>query len=296
MDYFPDHTKSYVTRCTVQSFIRHAYGVYYTSMKWNLDFYAERLKDMSTRIPLRQLFLTVLLALMLSVLTACADGEAHLTVNMDGSTDLDLNLNVKNSALGKIGQDNLMPLIADALNRNNFQAEVSEQGDQKQLTATSHYEKSNKTSFDTSKLPQGIKVEQSTSPGFFTSKMHITAEADLMESMPDGEIKNQINKVPSFLKNLLLKDVNFDFKLSLPIKAADSNADQVEDGGKTLIWHVSPLQMNKLDLTVQVPNIRNIIIIAVIGLLLIAALLIWFFVRRRRARQRHSARSHRGKN
>lgn len=125
--------------------------------------------------------------------------------------------------------------------------------------------------------------------------MHITAEADLMESMPDGEIKNQINKVPSFLKNLLLKDVNFDFKLSLPIKAADSNADQVEDGGKTLIWHVSPLQMNKLDLTVQVPNIRNIIIIAVIGLLCIAALLIWFFVRRRRARQRHSARSHREK-
>ena len=80
MDYFPDHTKSYVPRYTVQSFIRHAYGVYYTSMKWNLDFYAERLKDMSTRIPLRQLFLTVLLALMLSVLSACADGEAHLTV------------------------------------------------------------------------------------------------------------------------------------------------------------------------------------------------------------------------
>lgn len=96
---------------------------------------------MSTRIPLRQLMLTVLLVLMLSILSACADGEAHLTVNMDGSTDLDLNLNVKNSALGKIGQDNLMPLIADALNRNNFQAEVSEQGDQKQLTATTHYEK-----------------------------------------------------------------------------------------------------------------------------------------------------------
>lgn len=124
-----------------QSFIRHAYGVYYTSMNWNLDIYAERLKDMSTRIPLRQLMITVLLVLMLSILSACADGEAHLTVNMDGSTDLDLNLNVTNSALGKIGQDNLMPLIADALNRNNFQAEVSEQGDQKQLTATTHYEK-----------------------------------------------------------------------------------------------------------------------------------------------------------
>lgn len=53
--------------------------------------------------------------------------------------------------------------------------------------------------------------------------------------------------------------------------------------------------MNKLDLTVQVPNIRNIII-AVIGLLLIAALLIWFFVRRRRARQRHSAGTDRGKD
>ncbi|PQP81096.1 hypothetical protein C0Q44_21900 [Paenibacillus sp. PCH8] len=216
-------------------------------------------------------------------------------MNMDGSSDLDLNLRVTDSALGKIGQDNLLPLLADTLRRNNFEAEVTDQGDQTQLTAATHYEKSNTTGFNTSKLPQGIKVDQSTTPGFFTSKLHITAEADVMESMPDGEIKNQINKVPGFLKSLLLKDVNFDFKLTLPIKAADSNADQVEDGGKTLIWHVSPLQMNKLDLTVQVPNIRNIILIAVLGFLLILTLIIWFLVRRRRTRPRENARPHRGK-
>ena len=104
--------------------------------------------------------------------------------------------------------------------------------------------------------------------------------------MPDGEIKDQINKVPSFLKNLLLKDVNFDFKLSLPIKAQDSNADLVEDQGKTLTWHISPLNSNTLDLTVQVPNIRNIIITGVIALIAVAALLIWFFVHRRRTRRR----------
>ncbi|MFS0869495.1 hypothetical protein [Paenibacillus xylanilyticus] len=242
---------------------------------------------MSTRIPLRHLFLTIMLSLMLVILSACADGEAHLTVNMDGSTDLDLNLGVAESALGKIGQDNLMTLLEDALKRNNFQAEVVDEGERKQLSATTHYEKSNTaSSFDMSQLPAGIQVEQSTEPGFFTSKFHITATADLMESMPDGEIKDQINKVPSFLKNLLLKDVNFDFKLSLPIKADDSNADLVEDQGKTLTWHVSPLNPNTLDLTVQVPNIRNIIITAVIALIVIAALLIWFFVRRKRTRHR----------
>jgi len=79
--------------------------------------------------------------------------------------------------------------------------------------------------------------------------------------------------------------VNFDFKLTLPIKPMDSNADLVEDHGKTLIWHVSPLNTNKLDLTVQVPNIRNIIIMGGIALVLIIALLIWFMVRRRRTRQ-----------
>lgn len=225
---------------------------------------------------------------MLSILSACADGEAHVTVNMDGSTDLDLNLSVTDSALGRMGQDNLMTLLADTLNKNNFQAQVSDEGDQKKLTATTHYEKKSTTSFDTSNLSQGIQIEQSTVPGFFTSKLHIAAEADFMKSMPDGEIKDQINKVPAFLKNLLLKDVNFDFKLTLPIKAQDSNADLVEDHGKTLIWHVSPLHPNTLDLTVQVPNIRNIIITAVIALVLIAALLIWFFVRRRRARQRRN--------
>lgn len=250
--------------------------------------YVERLKSMSSnRIPLRHLFLTFMLSLMLIILSACADGEAHLTVNMDGSTDLELNLGVTESALGKIGQDNLMPMLEEALKKNNFQAEVVDDGERKQLSATTHYEKSNTAaSFDLSKLPKGIQVKQSTEPGFFTSRFHVTATADLMESMPDGEIKDQINKVPSFLKNLLLKDVNFDFKLSLPIKAEDSNADLVEDQGKTLTWHVSPLNSNTLDLTVQVPNIRNIIITAVIALIVVASLLIWFFIRRKRTRRR----------
>ncbi|MEO2203816.1 hypothetical protein ABGV42_08705 [Paenibacillus pabuli] len=242
---------------------------------------------MSKRIPLRHLFLTIMLGLTLVILSACADGEAHLTVNLDGSTDLDINLGVTESALGKIGQDNLMPLLEDVLKRNNFQAEVVDEGERKQLSATTHYEKSSTTaSFDMSQLPEGIQVEQTTEPGFFTSRFHVTATADLMESMPDGEIKDQINKVPSFLKNLLLKDVNFDFKLSLPIKAENSNADLVEDQGKTLTWHISPLHSNTLDLTVQVPNIRNIIITAVMALIVVAALLIWFFVRRKRTRRR----------
>lgn len=145
------------------------------------------------------------------------------------------------------------------------------------------------TGFDSSKLPPGIHIEQSKTPGFFTSQLHILAEADLMESMPDGDIKDRINSVPGFLKRLLLKDVNFDFKLSLPIKAQNSNADQVEDGGKTLIWNVSPLQKNKLDLTVQIPNIRNILLVAIAGLVLVLALLIWFFIRRRRTRRRRNS-------
>ncbi|KGP80492.1 MULTISPECIES: hypothetical protein [unclassified Paenibacillus] len=242
---------------------------------------------MSTRIPYyRQLLFAFLLTLMLSILSACADGEAHVTVNMDGSSDLDLNLSVTDSALGMMGQDNLMTLLADSLKKNNFQAEVSDQGDRTELKATTHYEKSNTVStFSTSDLPDGIQVEQSTTPGFFTSKLHIAAEVDLLQTVPDGEVKDQINKVPGFLKNLLLKDVNFDFKLTLPIKAQESNADLVEDHGKTLIWHVSPLDTNKLDLTVQVPNIRNIIITGGIALVLFIALLIWFIVHRRRTRK-----------
>ncbi|WP_285076658.1 hypothetical protein [Paenibacillus sp. UMB7766-LJ446] len=242
---------------------------------------------MSTRTPYyRQLLFAFLLTLMLSILSACADGEAHVTVNMDGSSDLDLNLSVTDSALGMMGQDNLMTLLADSLKKNNFQAEVSDQGDRTELKATTHYEKSNTVStFSTSDLPDGIQVEQSTTPGFFTSKLHIAAEVDLLQTVPDGEVKDQINKVPGFLKNLLLKDVNFDFKLTLPIKAQESNADLVEDHGKTLIWHVSPLDTNKLDLTVQVPNIRNIIITGGIALVLFIALLIWFIVHRRRTRK-----------
>ena len=96
---------------------------------------------MSTRTSIRHLTLSIMLTLMLLLLSACADGEAHVTVNMNGTADLDLNLSVSDSALGKIGQDNLMPLLADAFERNNFQAEVTKQADQNVLKATTHYEK-----------------------------------------------------------------------------------------------------------------------------------------------------------
>lgn len=96
---------------------------------------------MSTRISIRQLSLSIMLLIMLIMLSACADGEAHVTVNTDGTADLDLNLSVSDSALGKIGQDNLMPLLAEALERNNFKTEVTKQADQNVLKATTHYEK-----------------------------------------------------------------------------------------------------------------------------------------------------------
>lgn len=251
--------------------------------------FIRKVNAMSIRLSLRQCCFAMLLSMTMILLSACADGEAHLNVNLDGSSDLTLKLGVTDSALGKIGQDNLLPLLGDALKRNGFTTEVTTGEERSQLTAKAHYESKGSTDFDLSNLPAGIQVDHSVTPGFFFNSYHISAVADPMESMPDGEIKDQISKVPEFLRKLLLKDVNFDFKLTLPIKAKDSNADEVEDRGKTLVWHVDPLGTNTLDMTVQVPNIRNIIIITAIGLALIAGLLTWWLVRRKRNKGRHQS-------
>jgi hypothetical protein len=100
---------------------------------------------------------------------------------------------------------------------------------------------------------------------------------DLPRMLPE-EVKglsDKLQQVNVFARKLLERQLDLNFSLSLPIQPAASNADSVSEDGKTLRWDIAPLEPNELKLSVNVPNLRHIVYVAIVGLILIVAIVIW---------------------
>ncbi|WIV21003.1 DUF3153 domain-containing protein [Paenibacillus polygoni] len=213
----------------------------------------------------------ILSLLLLLLLSACAKGEAHVTVHTDGTADVNFNLQVQNRNIKFIGHEELVKSIEKAFEDKGFVTENVESKDGSEISASKEVKISQAD--NKQELPESISYSTVTEEGFFFSKHKITVDADLMSAIPDHTWTEQLTAIPNFVRNLLLKDVELDFKLTLPIKPESSNADIVTADGKTMTWHIEPLSANHLELSVNTPHIQNIIITAVASLLLIGVML-----------------------
>lgn len=220
---------------------------------------------------IKYLLTLVMSLLLLLLLSACAKGEAHVTVHTDGTADVDFNLQVQNRNLKFIGQKELVQSIENAFEDNGFVTENHQSEDTSEISASKEVKIHEADSKQ--ELPESISYSTVTEEGFFFSKYRITVDAELMSAIPDNTWTEHLQAIPNLVRNLLLKDVELDFKLTLPIKPESSNADAVTADGKTMTWHVEPLSANHLELSVSTPNIQNIIITIVVALLLIGVIL-----------------------
>lgn len=226
--------------------------------------------------------LTLVMSLLLVLLlSACAKGEAHVTVHTDGTADINFNLQVQNRNIKFIGQDDLVQAIENAFEDNGFVTENHKSESTSEISASKEVNISEAGSKQ--ELPESISYSAVTEEGFLFSKYNITVDADLMSAIPDNTWTEHLQAIPNLVRNLLLKDVELDFKLTLPIKPESSNADTVSADGKTMTWQVDPLSANHLELSVSIPNTQNIIITAAACLVLIGVIL---FIIIRKARRK----------
>lgn len=200
-----------------------------------------------------------------------------MTVHTDGTADVNLNLQVQNRNLQLIGQNDLVQAIQNAFEDNGFATQTNNSENTSEISASKEVKISEAESKQG--LPESISYSTVTQEGFLFSKYVITVDADLMSAIPSNTWTEHLQAIPTLVRNLLLKDVELDFKLTLPIKPEASNADTVTADGKTMTWHVEPLSANHLELSVSIPNIQNMIMTAVIALLLIGVIL-WFVIRK----------------
>jgi hypothetical protein len=235
-------------------------------------------------------------AALLLLLCSCARGDAHATVHMDRSVDLDVEVSVSENALSSLYLQKALENYKRPLEQYGIQIvplqESGREGFQLHHTFTAAQSDGNTNPEEalqklSQQLPKGMMLSSAVKKHFFTTDYQLQLTADFLQMLPDGDqaLSNKLESMNFIAKELLSRQLDFSFNLTLPIRPLAHNANRVADDGKTLTWDISPLNENRLELAVRVPNLGRIAIAAAVALLAVIALvLLWLRRRRKRSK------------
>jgi hypothetical protein len=236
---------------------------------------------------IRWLILFLLLIGLSAILSSCAKGEAHLTVKANGTGKLDLSFTLSGTALKAVADERLLDQLSQRLSDDGFTVQpIESNGGKQSLRATKSLDL---TAHAEAPIPGVTVTREQNTHGWFVTREQVTAATDLQSLIPNEtwqKLTARLDSLSPLVRSLVLRQLSFDFKLTLPIPAESHNADAAQDRGRTLVWHLSLTEPNTVQVAVNVPNIRHIIIAAV-AVLLLALAATAFIVRRRKNKLRH---------
>lgn len=129
-------------------------------------------------------------------------------------------------------------------------------------------------------LISGLQSDDFTiNPGLFTILFRLDTEADLTGMKKTGE------KLGGQYGEALLRQMNLNFILTLPIKPDHHNATSVSEDGKTLTWKLVPGEVNPILIEAKLPNPLFWGAVVLIFFLFVLIILIVWFVRRKKRKQ-----------
>ncbi|MYL29639.1 DUF3153 domain-containing protein [Halobacillus halophilus] len=223
--------------------------------------------------------LGMLLLVSLLFISGCVQGDVKLTVNKDKSGDARVQIGVNEEEAG-LFMDRMQGVIDEAeqdLESRGYQVEPYEEDGYVGFTAGKAFDNVEEIQVpDQLEQPaaagigdvmEGLPVEWSEEPGWFTTTYQVEAEMDLKNSGIMGGMQQMVSD-----------QLDLTFTLDLPIAPEDHNADRVD--GNELQWDIQTAGTTNMMVEIAVPNIRNIIITAVAALLIIGAVL--FYMRKKR--------------
>ncbi|MFB5266971.1 hypothetical protein ACE41H_09235 [Paenibacillus enshidis] len=238
----------------------------------------------------------IVAAALLLFLCSCARGNAHATVHIDRSVDLDVEVSVSENTLSSLYLQKAVEDYAQPLEQYGIQIEPLQEsgreGFQLHHTFTAPKSDGNTDPAEaleklSQQLPKGMTLSSAVEKHFFSTDYHLQLSADFLQMLPDSDqsLTKSLKSMNFIAKKLLAQQLDFSFDLALPIRPLDHNANQVTGNGKTLTWDISPLSENRLELAVRVPNLGRIATAAAVVLLAVIALVL-FWVRQRKKRSK----------
>lgn len=186
-----------------------------------------------------RIFLALLAALLL--LSGCADIHYHLTVNRDGSGAVEMTVLYSDLTLWMLqetGNDPL-PRLKQTLENEGFSISPLRVEGKSGLTATRQLDDMN----------QGLPVaDAELRPGVVRSRRWVWIYYDIEFALDPAAMPGAPEKG---LDAYILNQMQYEFSLTLPLKANSHNAAATADNGRTLIWNLVPGQENLLKLTLS---------------------------------------------
>ena len=214
----------------------------------------------------RALIICLLFIGLLSV-AGCADIRAHLTLNRDGSADLEQRITVEQSVAGMMGG---LGKLEETYQKQGYQVKLIDEGQTVGVIATKHLLKASQifqqkltadnNLFKVQKDRQVLKITRD----FFMTRYQINGIIDLKSKQPA--------EPGSEMANALLSSIKFKFILTLPVKPEKHNAGSVSADGKTLEWLLVPGKENSIQAEAKEYQYLNIGLLIIPGLLVLAGI------------------------
>lgn len=244
-----------------------------------------------------------------SLLTGCVQGVFHVTVNTNGSVDFNYKIAFPSSVSNLLAQSQENPIdqVKNAFQKEGFEVVPYQDGKNSGIEARKHVKFI--TELQNQNFTGGIsKPGQSGQSGTAPSGSQGSAQPGVLQQNPQVtrergilfdtyRLKTNVDlsafNISESLKKLVGSQgdqymqqfydlMDFKFLLTMPIRAKESNATQVIDGGKTYQWNLVPGKNNQIMVAVVLPNLLHWLFLLG-GLFL---LFLFLFLQRRRNRRK----------
>ncbi|ASA24027.1 hypothetical protein [Paenibacillus donghaensis] len=228
---------------------------------------------------IKKLYTLLGLLSLLVLLAGCASGGAHVTVHRNGSIDLAVNLQLDSRAESLISgtlEDKLTSSLSDA----GIELKKTKDGNSAQYQFMKSY-----ASFEEIRATSGnwdvVDTTVETADRWLFTRYDVQAQPKLKtyaDNLMDTIGTPGLSKP---LVRLLMANLTFDFKLTLPLDLIGDNNAAVDEG-RTVAWNISLADTDPVQLVVYVPNIKNIVITLSILAVGMVAIILWIIRVKRR--------------
>jgi hypothetical protein len=241
----------------------------------------------------RRLVLLLCVIGLVALLSGCVHGDFHITVNKNGSADLDYKVGMMTQLVGLIsGNGKQDPIAGMKASFENVGFAVSQyrDGDYIGVSAKKHLDNlkdignslPNENMLNQSQKSQvSDKLNFTEDKGLFFTTYRYTGSIDFTNMKPD-------DKDTMGIQQMMLKQVDLKLTLTLPVQADAQNASRVLPDQQTYQWDLIPGTKGDIMLQAKVPNVMNMVI-SILLLIVIVAAVIVIIVKSRRKRKLQDA-------
>ncbi len=221
---------------------------------------------------LKSVILITIITMLLFILTGCANVNYEVKLDKNGSGEISYIMGYDKSfltsmqvSIDDIKQDNTFDEMKQEATKEGYTVDIYEDDNTYGFRAYKHVDNI-QNEFKISQNSEendGIKYEKS----FLKIKFWQDAKLNLSKIAGDNS--------EDALTSAVLNQMKISYKLVLPFKAGQNNANTVSEDGKTLEWTLKAGQINEIKFVAEQ---TNIVIIAILAIGLIIILVIIFMI------------------